>query len=47
MMGLTLSKKLFYKSTEILKINGTLALEIGREQKIKSFRYITKKQFLK
>tara|TARA_B100000575_G_scaffold210013_1_gene171130 strand:+ start:315 stop:1154 length:840 start_codon:yes stop_codon:yes gene_type:complete len=30
--GLDLIKKVIYKSKEILKINGTLALEIGREQ---------------
>ena len=30
--GLDLIKKVIYKSREILKINGTLALEIGNEQ---------------
>ena len=30
--GLDLIKKIIYKSTKILKINGTLALEIGNEQ---------------
>ena len=30
--GLDLIKKVIYKSKEILKINGTLALEIGNEQ---------------
>ena len=30
--GLDLIKKVIYKSIEILKINGTLALEIGDEQ---------------
>ena len=30
--GLDLIKKVIYKSKEILKINGTLALEIGDEQ---------------
>jgi release factor glutamine methyltransferase len=30
--GLDLIRKVIYKSKEILKINGTLALEIGNEQ---------------
>ena len=30
--GLDLIKKIIYKSTKILKINGTLALEIGNKQ---------------
>ena len=30
--GLDLIKKVIYKSKSILKINGTLALEIGKEQ---------------
>ena len=30
--GLDLIKKVIYKSKNILKINGTLALEIGNEQ---------------
>ena len=30
--GLDVIKKVIYKSREILKINGTLALEIGDEQ---------------
>ena len=30
--GLDLIKKVIYKSKDILKINGTLALEIGNEQ---------------
>ena len=30
--GLDLIKKVIYKSKKILKINGTLALEIGNEQ---------------
>ena len=30
--GLDLIKKVIYKSTRILKINGMLALEIGNEQ---------------
>ena len=30
--GLDLIKKVIYKSKEILKVNGTLALEIGNEQ---------------
>ena len=35
--GLDLIKKIIYKSRNILKINGTLALEIGDEQ-IKKFQ---------
>ena len=35
--GLDLIKKVIYKSRKVLKINGTLALEIGNEQ-IKSFK---------
>ena len=31
-MGLTLLKKVIYKSKSILKIKGVLALEIGNEQ---------------
>ena len=30
--GLDLIKKVIYKSKDILKVNGTLALEIGNEQ---------------
>ena len=43
--GLDVIKKVIYKSTEILKINGTLALEIGREQKLKVSDILQKNNF--
>ena len=42
--GLDVIKKVIYKSKEILKNNGKLALEIGNGQFKKSFKIIKKKQ---
>ena len=43
--GLDLIKKVIYKSKEILKINGTLALEIGNEQIIKVSKILIDNNF--
>ena len=43
--GLDLIKKVIYKSTYILKINGTLALEIGNEQIKKVSKILTENKF--
>ena len=43
--GLDLIKKVIYKSKEILKINGTLALEIGNEQINKVSKILVDKNF--
>ena len=43
--GLDLIKKVIYKSTKILKINGTLALEIGNEQINKVSKILTDNKF--
>ena len=43
--GLDLIKKVIYKSREILKINGTLALEIGDEQIKKVSKILIDKKF--
>ena len=43
--GLDVIKKVIYKSEEILKINGMLALEIGNEQKFEVSKILTKKNF--
>ena len=43
--GLDLVKKVIYKSKNILKINGTLALEIGNEQIKKVSKIITDNKF--
>ena len=43
--GLDLIKKVIYKSKEILKIKGTLALEIGNEQNYKVSKILTKNSF--
>ena len=43
--GLDLIKKIIYKSKKILKINGTLALEIGNEQIIKVSRILIDNKF--
>ena len=43
--GLDLIKKVIYKSREILKINGTLALEIGNEQFKKVSKILIKNKF--
>ena len=40
--GLDLIKKVIYKSKEILKIKGMLALEIGNEQNYKVSKILTK-----
>ena len=43
--GLDLIKKIIYKSKKILKINGTLALEIGNEQIKKVSRILIENKF--
>ena len=43
--GLDLIKKVIYKSQDILKINGTLALEIGNEQIKKVSKILTNNNF--
>jgi len=43
--GLDLIKKVIYKSKKILKINGTLALEIGNEQINKVSKILTNNKF--
>ena len=43
--GLDLIKKVIYKSKEILKINGTLALEIGKEQNKKVSKILIDNNF--
>ena len=43
--GLDLIKKVIYKSKEILKINGTLALEIGNGQFKKVSKILTDNKF--
>jgi release factor glutamine methyltransferase len=43
--GLDLIKKVIYKTTYILKVNGTLALEIGNEQFRKVSEILIKKNF--
>ena len=43
--GLDVIKKVIYKSVEILKINGMLALEIGNEQQFEVSKILTKKNF--
>ena len=43
--GLDLIKKVIYKSKEILKINGTLALEIGNEQSKKVSKILVGNNF--
>ncbi len=43
--GLDLIKKIIYKSKEILKINGTLALEIGNKQIKKVSKILTDNNF--
>ena len=43
--GLDLIKKVIYKSKEILKVNGTLALEIGNEQIIKVSKILIDNNF--
>ena len=43
--GLDLIKKFIYKSKEILKIKGMLALEIGNEQNYKVSKILTKNSF--
>ena len=43
--GLDLIKKIIYKSKKILKINGTLALEIGNEQIKKVSRILIDNKF--
>ena len=43
--GLDLTKKVIYKSKEILKINGTLALEIGNEQQNKVSKILVDSKF--
>ena len=43
--GLDLIKKVIYKSRQILKINGTLALEIGNEQIKKVSKILIDKKF--
>ena len=43
--GLDLIKKIIYKSRKILKINGTLALEIGNEQIKKVSKILTDNNF--
>ena len=43
--GLDLIKKVIYKSMEFLKINGTLALEIGNEQINKVSKILLENKF--
>jgi len=43
--GLDVIKKVIYKSVEILKISGMLALEIGNEQQFEVSKILTKKNF--
>ena len=43
--GLDLIKKVIYKSKNIIKINGTLALEIGNEQVKKVSKLLTDNNF--
>ena len=43
--GLDVIKKVIYKSVEILKINGMLALEIGNEQQFEVSKILTRKNF--
>ena len=43
--GLDLIKKVIYKSKNIIKINGTLALEIGNEQLIKVSKILSINNF--
>ena len=43
--GLDLIKKVIYKSKNILKINGTLALEVGNEQIKKVSKILIEKDF--
>ena len=43
--GLDLIKKVIYKTNEILKINGTLALEIGNKQFWKVSKILIKNNF--
>ena len=43
--GLDVIKKVIYKSREILKINGKLALEIGNEQYLKVSKILKKNSF--
>ncbi len=43
--GLDLIKKIIYKSKNILKINGMLAIEIGNEQFIKVSKILTNNNF--
>ena len=43
--GLDLIKKIIYKSKKILKINGTLALEIGNEQIVKVSKILIDNKF--
>ena len=43
--GLDLIKKVIYKSKNILKINGTLAIEIGNEQIKKVSKILTENNF--
>ena len=43
--GLDVIRKVIYKAKEILKINGTLALEIGNEQTFKVSKILLKNKF--
>ena len=43
--GLDVIKKVIYKSREILKINGKLALEIGNEQYLKVSKILKKNSY--